>query len=47
VPVVVSDKILITKFFTKEEEVTGGWRKLRNKELHNMYFSHHIVTVIN
>jgi hypothetical protein len=24
-------------FGPKREEVTGGWRKLHNKELHNMY----------
>jgi hypothetical protein len=25
-------------FGPKGDEVTGGWRKLHNKELHNMYF---------
>jgi hypothetical protein len=47
VPLVLSDKILITKIFTKKEEVTGGWRKLRNKELHNMCSSHYIIAMIN
>jgi hypothetical protein len=26
--------------------VTGGWRKLRNEELHNLYSSPSIITVI-
>jgi hypothetical protein len=25
-------------FSPKRDEVTGGWRKLRNGELHNLYF---------
>jgi hypothetical protein len=45
-PVVLSDKILITKFFTKKEEVTGDWGKLCNKALHNMYSSHYVIAMI-
>jgi hypothetical protein len=26
-------------FGAKRDEVTGGWRKLHNEELHNSYFS--------
>jgi hypothetical protein len=26
-------------FGPKRDEVTGGWRKLNNDELHNLYFS--------
>jgi hypothetical protein len=26
-------------FEPKRDEETGGWRKLHNKELHNLYFS--------
>jgi hypothetical protein len=26
-------------FGSKRDEVTGGWRKLRNEELHNLYSS--------
>jgi hypothetical protein len=26
-------------FGTKREEVVGGWRKLHNEELHNLYTS--------
>jgi hypothetical protein len=32
---------------TKRDEVTGGWRKLHNEELHNLYFSLDIVRMIN
>jgi hypothetical protein len=31
---------------TWTEEVTGGWRKLHNEELHNLYLSPSIVRVI-
>jgi hypothetical protein len=30
-------------FVLKRERVTGGWRKLRNDELHDLYCSAHIV----
>jgi hypothetical protein len=30
-------KGLRSKFGLKREEVTGGWRKLHNAELHNLY----------
>jgi hypothetical protein len=30
----------------KREEVAGGWRRLRNEELHNLYTSPNIVRVI-
>jgi hypothetical protein len=29
-------------FGTKREEVMGGWRKLHNEELHNLYASPNI-----
>jgi hypothetical protein len=29
----------------KREEVTGGWRKLPNKELQNLYSENHIITM--
>jgi hypothetical protein len=28
------------------EEVTGGWRKLHEEELHNLYYSSNVITVI-
>jgi hypothetical protein len=33
-------------FGSKMDEVTGGWRKLHNDELHNLYSSPSIVTII-
>jgi hypothetical protein len=34
-------------FGPKRDEVTGGWRKLHNEELHDLYSSPSIVKVIN
>jgi hypothetical protein len=33
-------------FGPKRDEVTGGWRKLHNEELHNLYSSPCIIRVI-
>jgi hypothetical protein len=33
-------------FGPKRDEVTGGWRKLHNKELHNLYSSRNIIRII-
>jgi hypothetical protein len=33
-------------FGPKKDEVTGGWRKLHNEELHGLYSSPGIVRVI-
>jgi hypothetical protein len=30
----------------KRDEVTGGWRKLHNEELHNLYSSPSIIRII-
>jgi hypothetical protein len=30
----------------KSEEVAGGWKRLRNEELHNLYASPNIIRVI-
>jgi hypothetical protein len=30
------NRVLSTIFGSKREEVTGGWRKFNNKELHNL-----------
>jgi hypothetical protein len=30
-------------FVPKREEVAGGWRRLRNEELHNLYTSQNII----
>jgi hypothetical protein len=33
-------------FRPRRDEVTGGWRELYNEELHNLYSSQSIITVI-
>jgi hypothetical protein len=33
-------------FGPKRDEVTGGWRRLHNEELHNLYSSPSIIRVI-
>jgi hypothetical protein len=33
-------------FGPNRDEVTGGWRKLRNEELHNLYSSPSIIRII-
>jgi len=38
--------MLSKKLGPKWEEVTGGWRKLDNKELHNLYTSPHVTKII-
>jgi hypothetical protein len=38
--------VLRRKFGPKRDEVTGGWRKLHNEELHNIYPSPSITRVI-
>jgi hypothetical protein len=36
---VFENRVLRRIFGPKRDEVTGGWRKLHNEELHNMYSS--------
>jgi hypothetical protein len=38
--------VSIHAFVAKRDEVTGGWRKLHNEELHGLYYSPSIVRVI-
>jgi hypothetical protein len=38
--------VLRRVFGPKREEVTGGWRKLHNEELHNLYPSPNIIRII-
>jgi hypothetical protein len=33
------NRVLRRKFGPKREEVAGGWRRLHNEELHNLYAS--------
>jgi hypothetical protein len=37
------NRVLRIIFGPKRDEVAGGWRKLHNKELHNLYSSTNIV----
>jgi hypothetical protein len=34
---VFENRVLRRIFGLKRDEVTGGWRKLQNEELHNLY----------
>jgi hypothetical protein len=43
---VFENRVLRRLFGPKRDEVTGGWRKLRNGELHGLYSSPSIVRVI-
>jgi hypothetical protein len=45
--VMFEHRVLRGIFGPKREEVTGGWRKLHNEGLHNLYTSPHIIGVIN
>jgi hypothetical protein len=44
----VSDKNRVMRriFRLKREEVAGGWKRLHNEELHNLYASPSIIKVI-
>jgi hypothetical protein len=34
---VCENRVLRRKFVPKRDEIIGGWRKLHNEELHNLY----------
>jgi hypothetical protein len=40
---VFENRVLRRIFGPKRDEVTGGWRKLHNEELHNLYSSASII----
>jgi hypothetical protein len=42
---VFENRVLRRIFGSKRDEVTGGWRKLHNEELHNLYSSPSIIRV--
>jgi hypothetical protein len=42
---VFENRVLRT-FGPKRDEMTGGWRKLHNEELHNLYFSPNIIRMM-
>jgi hypothetical protein len=43
---VFENKVVRRNFEPKRNEVTGGWRKLLNEELHNLYSSPNIIRMI-
>jgi hypothetical protein len=43
---VFENRVLRRIFEPKRDEVTGGWRKLHNEELHNLYSSPSIIRMI-
>jgi hypothetical protein len=42
----VFENRVLRRFGPKRDEVTGGWRKLHNEELHGLYSSPSIIRVI-
>jgi hypothetical protein len=43
---VFENRVLRRTFGPKREEVAGGWRRLHNEELHNLYSSINIIRAI-
>jgi hypothetical protein len=43
---VCENRVLRRIFGPKREEVAGGWRRLHNEKLHNLYASPNVITVI-
>jgi hypothetical protein len=43
---VFENRVLRGIFGPKRDEVTGGWRKVTNEDLHNLYFSPSIIIMI-
>jgi hypothetical protein len=43
---VFENRVLTRIFGPKRDEVTGGWRKLRNEELRDLYSSPSIIGII-
>jgi hypothetical protein len=43
---VFENRVLRRILEPRRDEVTGGSRKLHNEELHNLYFSPNIITMI-
>jgi hypothetical protein len=43
----VSDNRVLRRIFgPKRDEIIGSWRKLHNEELHNLYFSTYVITMM-
>jgi hypothetical protein len=43
---VFENRVLRRIVGSKRDEVTGGWRKLHNEELHNLYSSPNVIRMI-
>jgi hypothetical protein len=43
---VFEKRVLRRIFGPKRDEMMGGWRKLRNEELHNLHFSRSTIRII-
>jgi hypothetical protein len=43
---VFENRVLRRIFGLKRDELTGGWRKLHNEELHDLYTSPSIIRII-
>jgi hypothetical protein len=43
---VFENKVLRRIFGPKRDEVTGGWRKLHNEKLHDLYSTPSIIRII-
>jgi hypothetical protein len=43
---VFENRVLRRIFGPKRDAVTGGWRKLHNEELHDLYSSRNTITII-
>jgi hypothetical protein len=43
---VFENRLLRRLFGPKKDGVTGGWRKLHNEELHNLYSSPSIIRIV-
>jgi hypothetical protein len=43
---VFENRVLRKIFGRKRDEVIGGWKKLHDEELHNLYFSPSILRII-
>jgi hypothetical protein len=43
---VFENRVLRRIFGPKRDEVTGGWRKVHNEELHNLYSSPSVIRMI-
>jgi hypothetical protein len=42
----LENRVLRRIFGPKRDQITGGWRKLHNEELHNLYISPNIIRMM-